>query len=207
MIECLASWLTPTVLFCLLNLVIGTIFITSNLKTDKKLITTTTPSLLHRVKSFNFSFPENPFSSHNSQLDLTPSLLQRVKSINLSFSRPDPIPQYDDDQIDKIDEIEQQIAVSHVTRSKSATCTEVKVQTRTILVKSASEKKMPVAVPVDLRRPATTRERVMSSLGEDEAVDKKADDFINKFKQQLKLQRLHSILRYNQRLNRSDPSN
>ncbi|KAH0669443.1 hypothetical protein KY285_023605 [Solanum tuberosum] len=199
MIECLASWLTPTVLFCLLNLMIGTIFITSNLKTDKKLITTTTPSLLHRVKSFNFSFPD-PFSSQNSQLDPTPSLLQRVKSIKLSFSRPDPD-----------DEIEPQIAVSHVTRSKSATCTEVKVQTRTILVKSASEKKMPVSLPVatemDLRRPATTRERVMPSLGEDEAVDKKADDFINKFRQQLKLQRLHSILRYNQMLNRGDPSN
>ncbi|KAH0672581.1 hypothetical protein KY290_024811 [Solanum tuberosum] len=180
---------------------IGTIFITSNLKTDKKLITTTTPSLLHLVNSFNFSFPENPFFSHNSQLDPTASLLQRVKSIKFSFSRPDPIPQYDDD------EIEPQIEVSHVTRSKSATCTEVKVQTRTILVKSASEKKMPVVTEMDLRRPATTRERVTSSLGEDEAVDKKADDFINKFRQQLKLQRLHSILRYNQMLNRGEPSN
>ncbi|XP_010321083.2 pathogen-associated molecular patterns-induced protein A70 [Solanum lycopersicum] len=189
MIECLASWLTPIILFCLLNLMIGTIFITSNLKTHKNTVTTTTPS---RVKSFNFCFPD-PFPSHNSQLDPTSSLLQRVKSINLSFSRPDQIPLYDD-------EIEPQIEVSHVTRSKSATCTEEKVQTRTILVKSASEKKMP---EVDLRRPATTRETVR----DDEAVDKKADDFINKFRQQLKLQRLHSILRYKQMLNRGDPSN
>lgn len=92
-----------------------------------------------------------------------------------------------------------------MTRSKSATCQAAKVLTRTKLVKSASEKKMPVAVPVaevDLRRPATTRETVMSSFGEDEAVDKRADDFINKFRQQLKLQRLHSILRYKEMLNR-----
>lgn len=32
--------------------------------------------------------------------------------------------------------------------------------------------------------------------GADEEVDAKADDFINKFKQQLKLQRLESLLRY-----------
>ncbi|KAJ8564546.1 hypothetical protein K7X08_001006 [Anisodus acutangulus] len=202
---------------------IGTIFITSTLKTtDKKQQPqqlTRTPSLLHRVKSFNFSFPD-PFcsithdlSDNNSspQLHRSPSLLQRVKSINLSFSRldqPDPIPSiaqhvipYEEEQVHKV---EPQITNQecHVTRSKSATCVEKPALART-MVKSASEKKMLVRAEKeeeDLRRPATTRETV--SFGEDEAVDSRADDFINKFRQQLKLQRLDSIIRYKEMLNR-----
>ncbi|KAL4649317.1 hypothetical protein ACB092_01G006300 [Castanea dentata] len=44
---------------------------------------------------------------------------------------------------------------------------------------------------IENRRPATVREGKVS-VTEDEEVDAKADDFINKFKQQLKLQRLNS---------------
>ncbi|XP_072967261.1 pathogen-associated molecular patterns-induced protein A70-like [Typha angustifolia] len=39
-------------------------------------------------------------------------------------------------------------------------------------------------------------------VGEDEEVDARADDFINRFKQQLKLQRLNSLLNYTEMLNR-----
>ncbi|CAH9065002.1 unnamed protein product [Cuscuta epithymum] len=46
----------------------------------------------------------------------------------------------------------------------------------------------------EARRPATTREK-LTTVG-DEEVDAKADDFINKFRQQLELQRMDSILRY-----------
>ncbi|XP_009801493.1 uncharacterized protein LOC107828153 [Nicotiana tabacum] len=231
MIESVASWFTPAVLFCFLNLMIGTIFITSSRKTDTKKQhqqstensipqLTRSPSLLQRVRSFNFSFPD-PFSSvthdfsvNSPQLDRSPSLLQRVRSINLSFSRlekPGPIPsvaQHADpyeEEVQKVDNIEPQIE-SHVTRTKSATCVEtpVKIPTRTMM-KSASEKmavaeKEEEADQVDWRRPATTRET--ASFGEDEAVDEKADDFINMFRQQLKLQRLDSIIRYKEMLNR-----
>jgi len=38
--------------------------------------------------------------------------------------------------------------------------------------------------------------KTVSFRGADDQVDAKADDFINKFKQQLKLQRLQSLLRY-----------
>ncbi|CAM8955587.1 unnamed protein product [Rhodiola kirilowii] len=55
---------------------------------------------------------------------------------------------------------------------------------------------------VEARRPATTREAKAAEEKEDEEVDSKADDFINKFKQQLKLQRLDSILRYKEMLGR-----
>ncbi|XP_073287656.1 uncharacterized protein [Primulina huaijiensis] len=49
---------------------------------------------------------------------------------------------------------------------------------------------------VEARRPATVRENGNAKFTDsDEEVDAKADDFINKFKQQLKLQRLDSIIR------------
>ncbi|OIW03144.1 hypothetical protein TanjilG_11781 [Lupinus angustifolius] len=49
---------------------------------------------------------------------------------------------------------------------------------------------------VESRRPATVREKkVTVATEDDDEVDAKADDFINKFKQQLKLQRLDSIMK------------
>lgn len=38
--------------------------------------------------------------------------------------------------------------------------------------------------------------KALETADEEEEVDVRADDFINKFKQQLKLQRLESLLRY-----------
>ncbi|KAK7383323.1 hypothetical protein VNO78_28999 [Psophocarpus tetragonolobus] len=56
---------------------------------------------------------------------------------------------------------------------------------------------------VETRRPATVREpKVTASAVDDAEVDAKADDFINKFKQQLKLQRLDSIMRYKEMIGR-----
>ncbi|XP_031118375.1 pathogen-associated molecular patterns-induced protein A70-like [Ipomoea triloba] len=53
---------------------------------------------------------------------------------------------------------------------------------------------------VEARRPATMKERVAAEV--DEEVDAKADDFINKFRQQLKLQRVDSTLRYKEAIRR-----
>uniref|UniRef100_A0A2P2N381 Uncharacterized protein LOC105638146 n=1 Tax=Rhizophora mucronata TaxID=61149 RepID=A0A2P2N381_RHIMU len=51
---------------------------------------------------------------------------------------------------------------------------------------------------VETRRPATVKEgKPKVSMGEyDDEVDARADDFIHRFKQQLKLQRIDSVLRY-----------
>ncbi|OMO86578.1 hypothetical protein COLO4_21062 [Corchorus olitorius] len=57
---------------------------------------------------------------------------------------------------------------------------------------------------VETRRPATVREGKAKATEEDEEVDAKADDFINKFKQQLKLQRIDSILRYKETVKRGN---
>lgn len=55
---------------------------------------------------------------------------------------------------------------------------------------------------VEARRPATVREKGAKATEGDEGVDAKADDFINKFKQQLKLQRVDSIARYQEKVRR-----
>ncbi|KAF5743193.1 hypothetical protein HS088_TW09G01258 [Tripterygium wilfordii] len=55
---------------------------------------------------------------------------------------------------------------------------------------------------VEARRPATVRERKPKVTEVDDEVDAKADDFINKFKQQLKLQRIDSIIRYKEMVGR-----
>ncbi|CAK8569851.1 unnamed protein product [Lathyrus sativus] len=55
---------------------------------------------------------------------------------------------------------------------------------------------------VESRRPATVKEAKAAAMDEDELVDSKADDFINKFKQQLKLQRIDSIMRYKDMVNK-----
>ncbi|GMP80650.1 hypothetical protein CsSME_00035670 [Camellia sinensis var. sinensis] len=66
-------------------------------------------------------------------------------------------------------------------------------------LKRSMSNKTVEASPANMKKSASEKLRV----GEDEeGVDAKADDFINRFKQQLKLQRLDSILRYKEMLSR-----
>lgn len=67
-------------------------------------------------------------------------------------------------------------------------------------MKSAFKHFEPKVDDAEPRRPATMRERPTAEV--DHEVDAKADDFINRFKQQLKLQRLDSILRYKEMIGR-----
>ncbi|XP_073129469.1 uncharacterized protein [Henckelia pumila] len=57
---------------------------------------------------------------------------------------------------------------------------------------------------VETRRPETVRENGNGKVADgDEEVDARANDFINKFKQQLKLQKLNSIIRYKDMVGRA----
>ncbi|PIN17271.1 hypothetical protein CDL12_10073 [Handroanthus impetiginosus] len=197
-VELMTSWFTPTVLFCILNLMIGTIFITSSLK----------PQQSQR------NIGDNEDSHPPPQLARVPSFLERVKSFNLSryLSEPNepvhyavPAQEQAAHQVESEQETEES---HHVTRSKSDTAEKATPAAR-VLKKSASEKVAPtkkIEEEVDLRRPVTEREKTAPSREEDDAVDAKADDFINRFRQQLKLQRLDSILRYKEMLNRGTRS-
>ncbi|KAG6736074.1 hypothetical protein POTOM_061232 [Populus tomentosa] len=176
------------------------------------------PSLLQRVKSIDyFSFykfphtqePENTTQEHDPpQLERAPSLLERVRSINFSSlcysSEPEGTTQRPPAQTGS-DADPGTGHDHHVKRTQSehmvkATKRQVKMK------KSASEKAVSLDLAeeverekVERRRPATTRASEKTVLIGDEEVDAevdaKADDFINRFKQQLKLQRLESLLR------------
>ncbi|KAI3495737.1 hypothetical protein L1887_38083 [Cichorium endivia] len=102
----MATWSTPTVLFCVLNLVIATIYIASNFKSHNhhphnlQRQLARPPSFLERVQSVNLSSFYNTAESHDEHsilydstgynsirhLDRSPSLLQRVKSFDFSLS-------------------------------------------------------------------------------------------------------------------------
>ncbi|KAM7276642.1 hypothetical protein ACFE04_018508 [Oxalis oulophora] len=166
------------------------------------------PSFLDRVKSIDFSLykfqstelvePEigNRVDSDDS------AMVDRVKSnISLYLSsgskdRTEPDP---DDYSDMGHRV-------HVKRTKSeqnGTRLE-KGWLPDRMMKSASEKFGFGSKPdkeedyeVERRRPQTVKVEKTATFGEGTGdVDVKADDFINRFKQQLKLQRLDSLLRY-----------
>lgn len=117
------------------------------------------------------------------------------------------------DQEQTLDEIYGQLKGSSVSRSKSDTkpaSGEILKKLPKKMKKSASSKsafnhfKEEDIVEVEARRPATAKEvgNAKVTQADDEGVDAKADDFIFKFKQQLKLQRIDSILRYKETVNR-----
>lgn len=105
--------------------------------------------------------------------------------------------------------LQQQGQDGHFTRTHSDTkpsSGEVQVKLARKMKKSASSKSAFAHFKeediVENRRPATVREAKVSGAAVDDEVDAKADDFINKFKQQLKLQRLDSIMRYKEMIGR-----
>nr|GEW26649.1 BEACH domain-containing protein LvsA-like [Tanacetum cinerariifolium] len=153
---------------------------------------TRTPSLLERVKSIKFSSiptESEHITNSPSQLTRVPSFFDRVKSFKIPspFTYEPPSTQPD----------------HHVIRSKSENIAVIKKKSSLVseMKKSRSEMRLDAEddEDVDKRRPATTRERRNVV---DEEVDAKADDFISRFKQQLKLQRLESLVRYNEKLNK-----
>ncbi|KAF7127176.1 hypothetical protein RHSIM_Rhsim11G0044000 [Rhododendron simsii] len=109
-----------------------------------------------------------------------------------------------------IDEVYSKLRARHVNRTNSDTKPsggEMPERLAAKMRKSASAKSAFSHFEendfVEARRPATVREGSSRATEEDdEEVDSKADDFINKFKQQLKLQRLDSIVRYKDLISR-----
>ncbi|KAK9075951.1 hypothetical protein SSX86_004281 [Deinandra increscens subsp. villosa] len=162
------------------------------------------PSLFERVKSIKFSELSEPEGNPGSQpargpslspailakLVRAPSFLDRVKSFKISsVLRSESTSNVDTDSGHNPDH--------HVVRSKSENLL-AKKKSLLEMKKSRSEARIAPREDEDVR-PATARERRAEV---DEEVDAKADDFISRFKQQLKLQRLESLVRYNDMINR-----
>ncbi|KAL4397558.1 hypothetical protein AHAS_Ahas01G0203900 [Arachis hypogaea] len=254
----IASWLTPSSLFIFVNLVIGTIAITSRFTSspnnriqehELQHPFTRSPSLLQRVRSFRlthqYTYDTTPSTAEpgeftQPQLVRTSSLLERVRSFNFSLHKHETTETSHAEKTDhnqaqaqaqaqtnqpESEEPEKPKEVPQLRRTPSLL---QRLQSMNFsrlyrgeeepepaeasgsgsdpsrkdaeMRKSASERGHSERVEdeesVERRRPATTRE----STGEDEEVDAKADDFINRFKKQLRLQRVDSILRYREML-------
>lgn len=217
------SWFTPTVLFVLLNLVIGTIAITSGIRRahahpheddshfrrpDALHTFVRSPSsVLERLKSigslYRYRSGEIPFETATVHAPATTATVTAATLVSQGDSQAV-------EAFETLDEAYEAAASSahHFARSQSdshPTAGEIPVKLPAKLKKSASTKSafahFEEKETVAALRPATTRHN-QPSAG-DEEVDAKADVFINRFRQQLKLQRLDSIMRYKEMLTRS----
>ncbi|KAI7727178.1 hypothetical protein M8C21_026991 [Ambrosia artemisiifolia] len=269
MLAFMADWSTPAVLFCVLNLMIATIFIASNYNSPNNINNhhhdnipsqlTRSPSLLERVKSVNLSSfyttPEShvqysePTTECNSASQLSrrsSSLLERVKSIDFSFSSfhnsvvteseqlsnsptersrspslmdrvksfklasPFNTDQHSGDTASSkdedsdIDPLKDSVEDSNVTNASERSGVTLVKRSPSKLRNSSSKKKVASSEDGEedddwQRQPLETRRAIRVP---DESVDAKADDFIKRFKQQLKLQRLDSLQKLREMLNR-----
>lgn len=229
--EVMSSWFTPpTLLFLLLNFTIATIYVTSSSShkpphqkpdSQEELHLTRTTSVLQRLKSVNFY----NYASHDSPApplaqalvlpaEIEPVLHQSDEAEN-RFEDDENIENewvgYPSDRFDdeieiggekSLDEVYSQLQRGSHNRSKSdmePSSGVVAAKLVKKMKKSASSKStfrhFKEEEILETRRPAKDK-------AEDEEVDSKADDFINKFKKQLQLQRLDSILRYKDMLGR-----
>ncbi|GMJ15705.1 hypothetical protein like AT5G56980 [Hibiscus trionum] len=131
------------------------------------------PSILERVKYFYKYSPQIPEADYiqpaQQELSRAPSLLERVKSFDFtSFYKSDSIKSNQTDESPVHGEVQRFQAESKTTQRE---------------------------LPEKMKK--STSEKPRRKVEEDDpGVDAKADDFINKFKQQLKMQRLQSLLRY-----------
>lgn len=190
---------------------------------------TRSPSMLQRLKSINLynylsqesNLPHSPTATtatglyKDQESDTHYNFQQPQEEAEEEYEEEEQAqlqdPDQEQDQYDEqtLDEIYSQLQDTRVSRTKSDTkpaSGEVPTKLPRKLKKSASSKSAFAHFEEDeivqARRPATVREGKVGVTEVDDEVDSKADDFINKFKQQLKLQRMDSIMRYKEIINR-----
>lgn len=243
------GWFTPAVFFVVLNIVIGTIAVTSKVAAPAA-----------GADEGEGADAEGAGWEQPRRLARVPSMaFDRLRSFNLRFAAAAPEPAvarvvdlYEQPPAAEVDKEERvvlereppQLAPEaehaappppHVERSRSEAAAEAELpRLPARLHKSASDKsafahfgaeEVEEAVrAVEARRPATTREGARrgrrfpvadleSSESESESesdaegeaggeVDARADDFINRFRHQLKLQRIDSFIRHRETLRR-----
>ncbi|KAM0873075.1 hypothetical protein ACQ4PT_038320 [Festuca glaucescens] len=219
------GYLSPATLFLLLNVVIGTIALTSR---------------SHRRRHSHHGGDDNHHHQHQKdyidQYDAAPrapaplartsSVMERLRSLGLyRFRSGDFPPEYNYNLSAGDDESGKQQQQAQYARSRSEPAAAKPPTNKTgngaekapkakVAKKPLSEVKRleraPAPAPARLvqRAPrAPVARAVVTAAAAPEAaagacVDERADDFINKFRQQLQLQRLNSLLNYKEMLNR-----
>ncbi|RRT55019.1 hypothetical protein B296_00015717 [Ensete ventricosum] len=201
------GWFTPTVLFVLLNVVIGSIAVASK--------------SYHHRRHQHGTAADDDVGAYPGRF-LTRSLsrsstvvLDRLRSFNLHLYRSDEIPppfeatpapaaEVADEAPHPAPEAEgEHQHHEHLGRSQSdtkPTAAEMTPRLAVRMKKSASEKSAFAHFEEAVTAAVETADPDEGNGGDE--VDARADDFINRFRHQLKLQRLASIMRYKEMLNR-----
>ncbi|KAJ1691137.1 hypothetical protein LUZ63_015292 [Rhynchospora breviuscula] len=241
----LLSWFTPTVLFVLLNIVIGTIAVTSKGGAGAGAASSAgehhhghasvlkrAPSLvLDRFRSFNLSsyaHHEIPSETGHLQSELAPaggggggyegdrggSALMRAPSLVLDRLRSFNLYRFVSGEV-QVESVEVEVEpVVDVVSSSDSQVEEHEHYSDHHIDRTQSDARPPVPkLPTRMKKSASDKSAFshfeeaeipkQPTLDEDGEVDARADDFINKFKNQLRLQRLDSIMRYKEMLTRS----
>ncbi|KAM0888074.1 hypothetical protein ACQ4PT_028575 [Festuca glaucescens] len=219
----LRGYFSPATLFLLLNVVIGTIALTSR---------------SHRRRHNHHHDDDHHHQQHQKdyvdQYDAAPpapaplartsSVMERLRSLGLyRFSSGDFPPEYNYSLSAGDDESGKHQQQAQYARSRSEPAAAKPPTNRTgngdekaakakVAKKPLSEVKRleraPAPAPARLvqRAPRAPVARAVVTAAPEAApaacVDERADDFINKFRQQLQLQRLNSLLNYKEMLNR-----
>ncbi|KAG4167423.1 hypothetical protein ERO13_A13G193300v2 [Gossypium hirsutum] len=155
------------------------------------------PSILERVKSKFYKYsPQSPETdciepAQQSLISQAPSLLERVKS----FYKPDTV-KPNETEPTVTDPNGSGTGLSSVHGEIKRIQSEPMVR-QTELPEKMKKSRRKAEKEMEMKRSAYTGiEKTTPFEDDDHGVDAKADDFIEKFKQQLKLQRLNSLLRY-----------
>lgn len=162
-----------------------------------------TPSIFQQSHEENAHKEESHFDSEQAHEE-------KGQENEYHFDSDQPHEDYfENDELQSLDQVYSQLTQRHDGGSKSDTkpaAGEIPSSLPAKMKKSASMKSpfkhFEEEDIVETRRPATVKERKARVTEADEGVDAKADDFINRFKQQLKLQRLDSIIRRKEMIGR-----
>ncbi|PWA65651.1 hypothetical protein CTI12_AA333790 [Artemisia annua] len=228
-IASMCAWFTPTILFCVSNLIIATLFIASKSNTnttnhDQEYESSVqgysfTPripkvsSFLERAKSINLSscMPtiittkiaahENTTISKTAKYTSQSRLAQSIHFPCSYDTQPDskryPSKKKPNTQITLTNLTGQLAQVPSIDRVKRLKSKAPKEKISIVEIKKARSEVRHVSDDeddVNMRRPETARAR---RNADDDA---KAENFITKFREQLKLQRMDSLNRYNHML-------
>ncbi|PWA45520.1 hypothetical protein CTI12_AA517110 [Artemisia annua] len=148
--------------------------------------------LSNDYKTSSFECEQPPLS----QLTRTPSILERVKSIKLSsfYSEPEHITN-SSSQLDRVPSFFDRVKSFKI--SSPFTYETPSTQTDHHVIRSKSENTSVIKKKGLVSEMKKERSNVV-----EEEVDAKAEQFISRFKQQLRLQRLESLARYTDMLKR-----